>query len=272
MADKAKHAYGSRKNLEAAIASGAIDAYDVLFLNGEGETPAIGWMDKDGKPVIVETDLSGIEADISALEGQIATKADAKEIDAKINAAIDEHLARKYEITDVPIGTLVDIHENEIRIMCPKNAEFTKQSVGTGGDSNTYYMTFKTYVLDDNVVGYREHLGNQVDNEILTDLKTDEYGRRYQLTWLGLAKYDEATDTWSYYGANSTVEKYTGWNYQIDWYDADGVMIASDSIRINLSNEACHSVIEPYYVGSMMAEVDKKIAKATAGAIEVIEF
>lgn len=160
----------------------------------------------------------------------------------------------KYEFTDVPVGTLVDYREDEIRIMCPDNAEFTQQTVGAGGDANCYYGTLKTYAPDD-ATGYIEHLGDQVDAEILTDLKTDTYGRKYQPTWLALARYDETTG-WAYYGSNSTIEKFIGWDYQIDWYNADGIMIASDKIRINLSNENCHSVIEPFYVNTMKSDID----------------
>ena len=156
----------------------------------------------------------------------------------------------KYEISDAPDGTLVNYGEKEIRVMCPENAEFVKQQVGAGGDANSYYMTFKTYVPNDNVVGYIEHLNGQSDPEILNSFSTDEYGRRYQPTWLSLAKYDEATDTWAYYGASSSVDKYIGYDYQIDWYDANGIMIASDSIRINLSNKDCHNVIKPYYMSA----------------------
>ena len=47
---KSRHAFGSEANIEAALAAGAIDAYDILFLN-EGK---IGWIDKDGKPIILE--------------------------------------------------------------------------------------------------------------------------------------------------------------------------------------------------------------------------
>lgn len=162
----------------------------------------------------------------------------------------------KYEITSMPKGTLINYGEKEIRVMCPADAEFVKQSVGAGGDANSYYMTFKVYAPNDNVVGYIEHLGNQVDDEILTKFSTDEYGRRYQSTWLGLAKYDETSDSWTYYGANSTESKYIGWDYQIDWYDANGVMVASDAVRINLSNETCHNVIKPYYM-SDYATVDQ---------------
>jgi hypothetical protein len=134
--------------------------------------------------------------------------------------------------------------------MCPADAEFVKQAVGVGGDANSYYMTFKTYAPDDRAVGYIEHINGQADGEILTTFSVDEYGRRYQPTWLALAKYDEATGTWTYYGKNSSVDKYIGWDYQIDWYDADGVMISTDSIRINLSNEGCHNNIKPYYVAN----------------------
>lgn len=286
--ERARHAFGNSENLQKALNSGAIDAYDILFLDGDTE-PKIGWVDKSGVIRLVDntTDLSGVEAelatkanveDVTQLEIEVADKANAEEVNAKINEietalgdvanASYTHEKVKYEIANVPVGTLVNYGEKEIRVMCPKDSVFTKQAVGTGGDANSYYMTFKTYVYNDNVVGYKEHLGNQVDAEILTDLKTDEYGRRYQPTWLAIAKYDEATNTWSYYGSNSTSSKMTGWDYQIDFYDANGVMIASDSVRINLSNENCHSIIKPYYGVSEMTEVETKIETATTAAVE----
>lgn len=245
-------------------------------------------------------------SDVEALGEEVATKADAKEVeeklaekanaaeveakfeqvaqsaiddtkayvDGKVKAAVNEHLAKMYEVADVPVGTLIDYSESEIRVMCPVNAVFTKQNVGEGGDANSNYMTFKTYAPCEEAVGYIEHLNGQSDSEILATFSTDEYGRRYQPTWLALAKYDEATGVWNYYGKNSSVEKFIGWNYQIDWYNADGVMIASDSIRINLSNENCHSSIEPYYVGTMMNEIENKIETKIEEmtSIKVIEF
>ena len=167
--------------------------------------------------------------------------------------AIYEHV--KYEVADVPVGTLVDYRDKEIRIMVPANAQFTKQSVGAGGDANSYYCTFKTYAPNDSAVGYIEHLNGKVDKEVLTDLKTDEYGRRYQPTWLALATYDETIGTWNYYGKNSSAKKYIGYDYRIDWYDANGVVIASDKIRINLSNEDCHHTVEPFYMTNVVREV-----------------
>lgn len=211
-------------------------------------------------------ETAAIIDDVTILKGLVGEKSVAEQIDeasdsllAIINEteekfkAISE--AKKYEIADVPVGTLVDYREKEIRVMCPADATFTKQAVGAGGDANKYYMTFKTYVPNDSVVGYIEHLNGQSDSEILTNFSVDKYGRRYQPTWLGVATYDESTGTWNYYGEKSSTDKYVGWDYQIDWYNADGKIVASDAIRINLSNEACHNNIEPFYMGKVVKGV-----------------
>lgn len=174
--------------------------------------------------------------------------------------------SRKYDISDTPVGTLVNYGEKEIRVMCPADAEFKKQTVGAGGDANTYYMTLRTYAPMD-AAGYKEHLGAQFDAEVLTDLKIDEYGRKYQSTWLGLAKYDESTGTWTYYGKNSTESKYIGWDYRIDWFDIDNKIIASDSVRINLSNESCHYNNKPYYMASYATSDEVIIIKESVEKI-----
>ena len=236
------------------------------------------------KAEVEATVETAVEAAVEA-KVETAVEAAVKEevetaVKAEVEAAVEKTAEKtKYEIADVPVGTLVDYRDKEIRIMVPENAVFEKQNVGEGGDSNSYYMTFKTFAPNDDVVGYIEHLGEQVDEEILTSFNVDKNGRRYQPTWLGLAKYDETAGEWNYWGKNSTANKYIGWDYQIDWYNADGVMIASDSVRINLSNENCHSIIEPYYVGKVMTEVetkietlvDEKIAEVEVGN-EIIEF
>lgn len=194
----------------------------------------------------------GLVAVDGALTLNLATRksdgAMSKEDKKVVDSIPYAYVARKFDISGTPAGTLVDYRDHEIRIMCPADAEFVKQAVGAGGDTNTYYMTFKTFAPNDNAVGYIEHLGSQSDAEILTKFSVDEYGRKYQSSWLGIAKYDEATDTWSYYGANSTENKYIGWDYRIDWYDANNKIIASDCVRINLSNENCHNINRPYYM------------------------
>ena len=192
----------------------------------------------------------GLVAVDGALSINLATRKTDGAMSAKDKTIVDSipyaYVARKFDISGTPIGTLVNYGDREIRIMCPNDAQFTQQAVGTGGDANTYYMTLKTYAPT-NAAGYKEHIGDQADTEILTDIKTDEYGRKYQPTWLGISRLDAATGVWSYYGKNSSIEKFIGWDYQIDWFDANDVLIASDSTRINLSNEECHNSLRPYY-------------------------
>lgn len=222
--------------------------------------------------VKLAADTHGLVAVDGALALNLATKnsdgAMSKEDKKALDAIPYAYVARKYDISGAPIGTLVNYGEDEIRVMVPADAEFTKQAVGVGGDANTYYVTFKTYAPSDDAVGYIEHLGNQVDVEILTDIKTDAYGRRYQPSWLGVAKFDEATGVWSYYGTSSSNDRYIGWDYRIDWYDADGVMIATDSVRINLSNEACHNNVKPYYVADYATSTEVDALKEAVAEME----
>ena len=134
--------------------------------------------------------VADLETEVGSINEQIVN------LEEKLNSLeITEECkcGAEYEITDVPAGTLVNYRDGEIRIMCPVDAVFTKQAVGAGGDANCYYVTLKTYAPnDEGIVGYIEHLGEQVDSEVLTDLKTDAKGRKYQPTWLAVAKYDEA--------------------------------------------------------------------------------
>ena len=313
MPNKAKFGFGNSSDVERAIQEGKINARDILFLDENTDKPKIGWVTKSGKAVILtdeKADLSEIEADVEAIELELATKANADEVEALgleistkadtteveekisqattntiasakeyanklVEAAMDEHLTKKYEITDVPEGTLVTYRENEIRVMCPVDTAFVKQNVGAGGNANNYYMTFKTYAPSDDAVGYIEHLGGQSDSEILYDFKTDEFGKRYQPTWLGIAVFDESAGNWNYYGKSSSASKFIGWDYQIDWFNANGVMIASDSIRINLSNEDCHYSNEPYYISSVKKEVETLVEekiKEVESSYEIVEF
>lgn len=157
----------------------------------------------------------------------------------------------KYEISSKPDGTLVKYGEDEIRVMCPADTKWVKQNVGGTGNANMYYMGFKAYAPD-GAVGFKEG-----DNGVIVDeyfdfsgnfAGTDEFGRNYSICWLALASYDESTDTWTYFGKNSSEEKYVGWDYVVEWYDANGVVIEADQIRINLSNEDCHNSFKPYYL------------------------
>jgi hypothetical protein len=175
-------------------------------------------------------------------------------VEKELYAIPDVYVAKKYEITNVPTGTLVDYGEKEIRIMCPSDAKFVKQQVGNGGNANMYYMTFTTYAPD-GAVTFKEGDRGTIIDEVL-DFETtagtgvDEYGRKYKHHWFALAMYDESSDAWTYFGKNSSVNKYIGWDYVVEWYDVNGVKFATDAIRINLSNESCHNNSMPYYMNN----------------------
>lgn len=223
-------AVGDVYNVEQADEAHGISAGDNVAWNGTG------WDNLHGL-----IDLSNLATKVELAETNMQVAANKSLLDY-VNASTRKN---KFEVSGTPAGTIVDYRDKEIRIMCPADAAFVKQSVGVGGDANTYYITFNTYAPN-GAIGYKESLGSNRDLEILTDLKTDIYGRKYQPTWLGIAKYDESTGQWAYYGANSSTEKYVGWDYKIEWYDAAGVMIAADTTRINLSNEACHDYLGDY--------------------------
>lgn len=307
MAMKAKHAFGNLSDVESALKAGKIDKYDILFLDGDTE-PKIGWVDANGifRLVENEADFSELESviatkanasDVEALEAEVAKKASVNEVDAKIDvasadtmqsakaytdgkieAAINEHMVKKYEITSTPEGTLVDYRDKEIRVMCKAETKWVKQSVGSTGNANMYYMGFKAYAPDDAVSFKEGDRGVIIDKMFTFDddfAGIDEYGRKFSICWLALASYDVNSDTWTYFGKNSSEEKYIGWDYIVEWYNADGIVIASDCVRINLSNENCHYSTKPYYVVGMMKEietiVDEKVAEVES-AYEVVEF
>jgi hypothetical protein len=166
----------------------------------------------------------------------------------------------KYNISATPEGTIVNYREDEIRVMCPADAKFVQQNVGEGGNANMYYMTFTTYAPD-GAVTFKEGDRGVIVDEVLDFENTagtgvDMYGRKYKNHWFALASYDAASNTWNYFGKNSSYEKYIGWDYVVEWYDANGVKIAADSIRINLSNENCHMANIPYYVSALEAKVE----------------
>ena len=315
---RSKHAFGNSDRIDEAVQQGLIDAYDILFLDGDTDKPKIGWVDKNGKAIILtdeKADLSKVEAElvevnaevdaldssVKTLEVEVATKANVEVVnavsvkvdgldseiedlgttvakkadDAEVNATYEKV---KYEVTNTPVGTLVDYRDKEIRVMCPANATWVKQSVGSNGNANMYYMTFKAYAPK-GAVGFKEGDRGVIIDEYFdfnsSASGVDSYGRSYSVLWLALASYNEATDTWTYFGKNSSTEKYIGWDYIVEWYDADGIVIASDKIRINLSNEDCHFAIEPSYVNNIVNEVktytDEQIAKVNS-AYQIVEF
>ena len=179
---------------------------------------------------------------------------------AAIDKVVADHKAElkacyrpiKYSISGVPEGTIVDYRDKEIRVYCPESVQFHKQNVGSGGDANTYYMTFTSYAPE-GAVALREGPNGVILDELIpleggSGTGTDAYGRKYKKHWLSLATYDNNTGAWTYRGKASTIEQYVGWTYVVAWYDKDNRMIDTDILRINLSNKDCHLVLENSYI------------------------
>ena len=167
----------------------------------------------------------------------------------------------EYEISNKPTGALVDYRDKEIRIMCPADTAWALQNVGENGDSSKYYIGFKAYAPNDNVVSFKEDTNATIEDDTMYYFEgndfagIDKYGRKYSIVWLPVAAHNSETNTWTYYGANSSTKKFIGWYYSVEWYNAEGKVVKSDTIRINLSNELCHNSITPFYISDVITGV-----------------
>ena len=207
--------------------------------------------------VKISDNSHGLVAVNGALSINLATRksdgAMSKEDKLRIDSIPSVYVARKFEVSNTPVGTLVDYRDKEIRVMCPADAIFTKQNVGENGNSNMYYMTFKAYAPNDAASFKEGDRGVIIDKMFTFDgpaSGVDEFGRKYSVCWLALASYNQDSDTWTYFGKNSSDDKYIGWDYVVEWFDKDQNKIGYDSVRINLSNEDCHTNIRPYYMAN----------------------
>ena len=91
---RSKHAFGSSENITQAVEDGKVDAYDILFLDGDTDKPKIGWIDKNGNPVIL-TDEKG---DMSEFEEQV---------DAKIEESVENAVAESKLYTDEQVQAAI---------------------------------------------------------------------------------------------------------------------------------------------------------------------
>lgn len=217
----------------------------------------------------------GLTAVNGALTLNLATRnadgAMSKEDKAFIDSIPDVYVARKYEITHKPEGTVVDYREKEVRVMCPADTKWTHQNSGSNADPNAYYIGFKAYAPD-GAVSFKEDLA-----EIISDNKmyyfennefagVDEYSRRFSMVWLPVAKNKDGV--WTYYGETSTKTKYIGWYYTAEWFDANSRLIDTETIRINLSNEDCHNNIKTFCGAENDVATEVESVKETIAALE----
>lgn len=203
-----------------------------------------------------------VHSNFEVLESFTKTEQELEKTIDKIYSKID------YEVSHKPEKVIVDYRDKEIRILCPEGTPWSLQNSGEGSDANSYYLGFKAYAPNDSVVSFKESLAKTMTDDTMYYFEDndfagiDEYGRKYSIIWLPAARYDTSTGLWTYYGDMSSVEKYIGWYYSVEWYDADGNVVASDCIRINLSNKDCHSAIEHYYIGEIKTELQAAIDEA----------
>ena len=161
----------------------------------------------------------------------------------------------KYEVFSKPEETIVNIDNNEIRIWC--NGNFKKQQSSSNANSNFYYIGVKIYAPNKNIYSFKESFDTIITDNTMYYFEENEFagidedGRKFSIIWLPVASYDESMDSWIYFGDKSTLKKFFGWDYVVDWYDNNETRVATDSIRINLSNENCHYINEPYYMSSI---------------------
>lgn len=156
-------------------------------------------------------------------------------------------LSQRVSFNNLPPASRVSYGEEVIRIMCPKDAVYSHQNVGTGGDKNKYYIGMNLFAPE-GAVSFREgECGlNPADEmpelEPMVKLEdaphgVDSLGRTYRARWIPVAYYDETTDTWNYYAKNKGANEYVGWKTEIVWFDADGVELERTFMKIQLANE-----------------------------------
>lgn len=252
------------------------DPYIELGFNNADKThiyvPMKGLVDQylDGDGIKIENNVvsinlgdekNGLHFVDGSLNLGLATTTTAGALSAVDKVALDKLVALNipttygapYEVSNKPVGTLVNYNGKEIRVMCPANTAWAVQEVGPTGDASKYYIGFKAYAPSNDVTSFKESLDKTMTDQEMYYFENndfagiDENGRKYSIVWLPVATHNE-DGSWTYFGANSTAEKFIGWHYCVEWYNGDGLCVASDLIRINLANENTAHSIEPYYM------------------------
>ena len=207
---------------------------------------------------VVSVKLANTTHGLIAVDGELklnlATKSSdgamSKEDKGIIESLPEVYVQHKYEVSHKPTGTIVDYREKEIRIMCPADTHWEVQKSGTNASKNKYYIGFKAYAPE-GAVSFKEDLAKVIQDDTMYYFEgnsfagIDEYSRRYSITWIPVAEL--VNDSWNYFGVASTKAKYLGWYYTVEWYSETGKLISTETIRINLSNEACHNNINTFY-------------------------
>lgn len=208
---------------------------------------------------IDEENANGLTIGENGLGLALATSGSAGAMSAQDKQAIDNmaivYEQKRIEITKLPKGSTYKDMGDEVRILVPKDATFTDQPVGEGGDKNSYYATVKMFAPY-NAAHYHEFdFNNNEWEKELQDVKIDEYGRKFDYSWLPLA-HKETNGSWTNYALSSTQTKFVGWYLGAKWYDEDYNLIGQTKFKVTLATEDNYDV-------TVSSEVLKAITEAT---------
>ena len=199
------------------------------FIPSIDEDGNLSWSNNKGLENPPTVNIKGSKGENGANGKDVDPKV-VDEIKGRLNALEQE----KFKVTGVPEGTIVEYRCDEIRVMCPKDAEFKQQEVGEGGSANMYYMALTTQAPEGAVAC------NEGDRGVISERNINLEGKKSKTIWLALASLSGSN--WTYFGKSSTGANLIGWDYIIEWLDAEGKVIETNCIRINLTNEECHGL------------------------------
>ena len=210
--------------------------------------------DIDGKHYVNDTYVNKVTANL-------ASKDEVAAIDQSVRAVLGGNA--KYEVLPVD-GLIVDYRDTEVRLNTSRVTP-VHQNVGSTGNPNMFYVTFKAYAPE-GAVSVIEGNNNVMDAES-SSLQTDAHGRKYAVIWSAIANY--ANGIWTKWGDNSTVDKYFGFLYSFHWLNSDGQIIRMDKVRVLLTNDQCHTDLVPDVVAR---SIDAKIQAALKGATNLENY
>lgn len=166
----------------------------------------------------------------------------------------------KLAVATAPAGTIINYFQDEIRVMAPAD------TVWEANRGDYYYMSVRFYAPE-GAKYFKESASAslEIDDDTFYEFENnefagiDEHGCKYSLVWLPMAIVKDGV--WTYYGSQSSVQKYIGWYHRCDWYDEGKKLIGSNVYRVNLSNESCLSDQLPYYMGQYVTKKELEEGK-----------
>ena len=184
-------------------------------------------------------------------------------------------LSQKVAFTGMPEGSLVSYGEETACLMCPKDAEYQLQNSGQGSNKNAYYIGMNLFAPE-GAVSFREGECGLNPADAMPELEpavkladaphgVDSLGRTYRARWIPVAVFDPNTGLWSYYAKGKGVGEFIGWKYEIVWFDANGVEIERNFMKIKLANEVNFEELNAYEPATGVGATDSVYVASEPG-------